>query len=57
MLLGMHIFHGAWSVLQTLGVSHPSYNIRLRGFARTLAVIIVVGNCSIPLAVLAGLVK
>jgi len=35
-LLGMHIFHGAWSVLQTLGVSHPSYNIRLRGFARTL---------------------
>ena len=56
-LLGMHIFHGAWSVLQTLGVSHPSYNIRLRGFARTLAVIIVVGNCSIPMAVLAGLVK
>ena len=55
--LGMHIFHGAWSVLQTLGVSHPSYNIRLRGFARTLAVIIVVGNCSIPMAVLAGLVK
>lgn len=56
-LLGMHIFHGAWSVLQTLGFSHPDYNIRLRSLARILAVIIVVGNCSIPLAVLAGLVK
>ncbi len=56
-LLGMHIFHGAWSVFQTLGISHPSYNLRLRGLARILAVIIVVGNCSIPLAVLAGLVK
>lgn len=56
-LLGLHIFHGAWSVLQTLGISHPRYNSRLRGFAKTLAVIIVVGNCSIPMAVLAGLVK
>ena len=56
-LLGMHIYHGAWSVLQSLGISHPRYNGRLRGFAKTLAVIIVAGNCSIPLAILAGFVK
>jgi succinate dehydrogenase / fumarate reductase cytochrome b subunit len=56
-LLGLHIFHGAWSVLQSLGISHPRYNGRLRGFAKILAVIIVAGNCSIPLAVVAGLVK
>ena len=56
-LLGMHIFHGAWSVLQTLGISHPRYNSRLRGFAKTLAIFIVAGNCSIPMAVLAGLVR
>lgn len=56
-LLGLHIFHGSWSVLQTLGISHPRYNSRLRGFAKALAVVIVVGNCSIPTAVLAGLVR
>lgn len=56
-LLGMHIFHGAWSVLQTLGISHPRYNGRLRGLAKTLAIIIVAGNCSIPLAVFTGIVK
>jgi succinate dehydrogenase / fumarate reductase cytochrome b subunit len=57
LVLGTHIYHGAWSLLQTLGVSHPRFNSRLRGFAKTLAVIIVTGNCSIPLAVVTGLVK
>jgi len=56
-LLGLHIFHGAWSLLQTLGINHPRYNGRLRGLAKSIAVVIIVGNCSIPLAVLAGLVK
>lgn len=56
-LLGLHIFHGAWSVLQTLGLSHPRYNNWLRGFAKILALVIVAGNCSIPLAVMAGLIK
>jgi len=55
--LGFHIFHGAWSVLQTLGLSHPRYNSGLRGIAKAIATLIVVGNCTIPLAVLAGLVK
>ncbi len=56
-LLGLHIFHGAWSVLQTLGISHPRYNGPLRGLAKSIALIIVAGNCSIPLAILAGFVK
>jgi len=56
-LLGLHIFHGSWSLLQTLGVNHPRYNSRLRGIAKSIAVVIIAGNCSIPLAILAGLVK
>lgn len=56
-ILGTHIYHGSWSLLQTLGISHPRYDGPLRGVAKSIAVIIVVGNCSIPLAVLAGLVK
>jgi succinate dehydrogenase / fumarate reductase cytochrome b subunit len=56
-ILGTHIYHGAWSLFQTLGISHPRYDGPLRGLAKSIAVVIVVGNCSIPLAVLAGLVK
>ncbi len=56
-VLGTHIFHGSWSLLQTLGLSHPRYDQRVRGVAKTIAVVIVLGNCSIPMAVLAGLVK
>lgn len=56
-ILGTHIFHGAWSVLQTLGISHPRYDGPVRGAAKGVALAIVLGNCSIPLAILAGLVK
>ena len=56
-VLGTHIYHGAWSLLQTLGFSHHKYNNKLRGLAKTIAIVIVLGNSSIPLAVLAGLVK
>jgi succinate dehydrogenase / fumarate reductase, cytochrome b subunit len=55
--LGLHIRHGFWSMFQTLGVSHPRY-IRLAHIgAWIFAAIIVIGNVSFPLAVLAGIVK
>jgi succinate dehydrogenase / fumarate reductase cytochrome b subunit len=55
--LGLHIRHGFWSMFQTLGVSHPRF-IRLAHVgAWIFAAIIVIGNISFPLAVLAGIVK
>ncbi len=57
LLLGLHIYHGSWSLLQTLGINHPRYNGSLRGLAKGIAVVIVAGNCTIPLAILAGFVK
>jgi succinate dehydrogenase / fumarate reductase cytochrome b subunit len=54
--LGFHLYHGAWSMLQTLGLSHPRYNPLRNGLAGLLAVLIVLGNISIPVAVLSGLV-
>ena len=54
--LGFHLYHGTWSMLQTLGLSHPRYNGIRNGLAGVLAVIIVIGNISIPVAVLAGLI-
>jgi succinate dehydrogenase / fumarate reductase cytochrome b subunit len=55
--LGFHLRHGVWSMFQTLGVSHPRY-IRLAHVAAWIsAVLIVAGNISFPIAVLAGIVK
>lgn len=51
-----HIFHGAWSMFQSLGVNHPRFNIWRRYFALGLAAVIVVPNIIMPLAVLFGFV-
>jgi succinate dehydrogenase / fumarate reductase cytochrome b subunit len=52
--LGLHLYHGTWSMFQSVGASHPRYTPVLRRFALLAAVAIVAGNLSIPLAVLAG---
>lgn len=54
--LGLHLYHGFWSMLQTLGVNNPRYNPYRRPTAAVLAIVIVLGNISFPLAVLAGIV-
>jgi len=54
--LGLHMYHGFWSMLQTLGLSHPRFNPLRHAAALVLAGVVVLGNVSIPLAVLTGLV-
>jgi succinate dehydrogenase / fumarate reductase cytochrome b subunit len=56
-LLALHLDHGVWSLCQTLGLSHPRYKRWARVAARGFALLILVGNCSFPLAVLAGWVR
>jgi succinate dehydrogenase / fumarate reductase cytochrome b subunit len=56
-LLGLHLRHGVWSMFQTLGVSHPRYIRLAHAGAWTFAALIVIGNISFPLAVLAGILK
>ena len=56
LLLGIHIYHGAWSLFQTLGLANPTYNRWRRWFAQAFAAVIVIGNVSIPLAVWTGVV-
>ncbi len=55
-LLAIHIFHGTYSMFQSLGISSPQYNYLRRHLARALAVIILIGNVSFPIAVLTGLI-
>jgi succinate dehydrogenase / fumarate reductase cytochrome b subunit len=57
LLLGMHLYHGLWSMFQTLGVSHPMYTPLLRRLAAVVSALIVTGNISIPIAVMTGLVR
>jgi succinate dehydrogenase / fumarate reductase, cytochrome b subunit len=56
LLLGLHIYHGAWSFFQSLGINNPRINAGRRYFAVGLAAVIVAGNVSFPIAVLAGIV-
>jgi succinate dehydrogenase / fumarate reductase cytochrome b subunit len=54
--LGLHMYHGVWSMLQTLGLSHPRYNALRHAAATAITGVVVVGNISFPIAVLTGLV-
>lgn len=55
-LLCTHLYHGIWSMFQSVGISHPRLTPALQRFAHWFAVLIAVGYISIPLAVLAGVV-
>lgn len=54
--LGNHLFHGTWSMFQSLGLNHPTYNEKLMRLALGITVFVTLGNISIPLAVLLGIV-
>ena len=51
MALALHLYHGVWSMFQSLGVTNPRYNKLRRRFAQGFALLILVGNVSFPVAV------
>ena len=55
--LGVHLFHGVWSLFQSLGWSHPRFNKWRRHVAGAFATLIVVGNVSFPVLVLCKVVE
>lgn len=55
--LAFHLWHGVWSLFQTLGANHPRYDKAIRGLATVFTIIVVTGFLAIPLAVLAGVLK
>lgn len=54
--LAMHLYHGIWSGMQTLGLNHPAYLSLRDGISLAVPVIVVGGNISVPLAVLSGII-
>ncbi len=57
LLLGYHLSHGIGSLCQTLGWNTPKTRPFFERLSVTVATIIVVGNISIPVSILLGLVK
>jgi succinate dehydrogenase / fumarate reductase, cytochrome b subunit len=47
--LGFHLFHGVWSLFQSLGWNNPRFNKWRIGLARGIAGIVLIGNLSFPL--------
>ena len=55
--LGNHLFHGTWSMFQSLGFNHSAYNKRIMRVALGITLFVTLGNISIPVAILAGIVR
>jgi succinate dehydrogenase / fumarate reductase cytochrome b subunit len=55
--LCLHLDHGIWSMLQTLGWVNLDNTKSLRTFSRIVALIIFAGFISVPISVLAGWVR
>lgn len=53
-LLALHLSHGASSLFQSLGVTHPALRCVKQRAGPALALLIFVGNVSMPLACLLG---
>lgn len=54
--LGFHLWHGLWSITQTLGLSHRGVAPGIQKTAVFLAVLLACGFSAVPIAVLFGLV-
>ena len=55
--LGLHLYHGVWSSLRTLGLAQTGGDPLRRYVAPVLALILWLGFSAIPIAVMLGLVK
>lgn len=56
-LLGLHLGHGIWSAIQTIGIDNSRLEEPLRMVSVTLAVFIASGFMAIPVAVMAGVLR
>ena len=53
--LALHLYHGVWSMFQTLGFNNRDWDGFFRGLAILVAIVIPVGFTAVPLAVLFGI--
>ncbi len=54
--LAIHIFHGTWSLFQSLGLNNPRFNGARRVLATGVAAAILVGNLTFPILTQVGVI-
>ena len=55
--LGLHLYHGAWSSVRSIGLSQPSPRPLHRTIAMALSIIVWLGFTAVPIAVFAGIIR
>ncbi len=55
--LGFHLYHGTWSLFQSMGWNNRRFNHLRRSFAIGFTLIVVGGNLSFPIAVQLGVIS
>lgn len=55
--VGAHLYHGTWSMFQTLGRNRPGLDPYIRRFSQLLAIAVTVGYISVPIGVMTGVVS
>ncbi len=56
-LLSLHLWHGVWSMLLTLGLPEGRYRSLGRKFATVFTALVTLGFIAVPLAIMTGLIK
>ena len=57
LVLGLHVYHGAWSVFQSLGFDNPDRNRGLRHLATVVAVGLALAFATLPAAFWSGVMS
>ncbi|MEX2324406.1 MAG: succinate dehydrogenase cytochrome b subunit [Nitriliruptoraceae bacterium] len=55
--LAFHLYHGAWSLFQSLGLNNRRFNAWRRTFAVVFTAVVTIGNLSFPIAVQLGVIS
>ena len=55
--LALHLWHGIWSLFQTLGLSQPRHQSLGRRVATLFTLIVVLGFALVPLAIILGMLR
>lgn len=53
--LAFHLYHGTWSMFQTIGLNNKTYDSGIRILAWAVAILIPLGFATVPLGVLLGI--
>lgn len=55
--LALHIWHGAWSLFQSVGINNPRFNQWRRNFATVLAAVVAIGYLALPFGIMFGIIN